>query len=163
MIWRAFSYLNVSTPPQLHSQIASHFTTYCIAARIISIGTEITEINKKTITIALPALMLSAAPLLAETNYMSGALSYDRWSADGGSLSQTNGTLGYEGTNGKLTYGLELDVTRISGGGPNTSLIQGTISAGYAFTQNFTLLGSYSRSGFSDGPSDDLETFMIGG
>ena len=117
----------------------------------------------KTITIALPALMLSAAPLLAETNYMSGALSYDRWSADGGSLSQTNGTLGYEGTNGKLTYGLELDVTRISSGGPNTSLIQGTISAGYAFTQNFTLLGSYSRSGFSDGPSDDLETFMIGG
>ncbi len=116
----------------------------------------------KTITIALPALLLSAAPLLAETNYMFGAISYDRWSADGGSISETNGTLGYEGTNGKLTYGLDLDVTRISGGG-SVSLIQGTISAGYAFTQNFTVLGSYSRAGFTDGPSDDLETFLIGG
>lgn len=117
----------------------------------------------KTFTIALPALMLSAAPLLAETNYMSGALSYDRWSADSGSLSETNGEFGYEGTSGQLTYGVDLSVANLNADSSGLTLTHGTISAGYAFLQNFTVLGSYSRTGFSDGPSDDLEIFLVGG
>ncbi|NDW52275.1 hypothetical protein [Aliiroseovarius sp. PrR006] len=117
----------------------------------------------KNITIALPALMLSAAPLLAETNYMSGALSYDRWSIEDFSISETSGAVGYEGTNGKLTYGVDLDITRLSVDGNSLTLTHGAITAGYAFTQNFTVLGSYSRTGFSEGPSDVFETYLVGG
>ncbi|WP_298558055.1 hypothetical protein [uncultured Aliiroseovarius sp.] len=117
----------------------------------------------KTITIALPALMLSAAPLLAETNYVTGNLSFDRWSANGESISETTGTFGYEGTSGQLTYGIDLSVANLNADGGSLTLTQGAISAGYAFSQNFTVLASYSRTGFSDGPSDDLETFLVGG